>query len=148
MKSLPDGLQRMLTYIRIPLIIIMLLFFLMWMQFKYPSGCGYRDWTTSINQGYFEAVVEEECCWGCVYTIILRKANGWSGLGFDTKVFVYEPASSVYGSLDTSTHEPVVIWLSPNELEIAVDRLGSIHKQLSKARGVKIEYHIGSVDYP
>jgi len=120
---------------------------MMLVRTNYHSNCSNDFRAISPSEGNFEAVVEEECCSGfaswCAVRIKLRKIDGW---GFDTEIFVYNP-TFVYEK-GPWTHEPLVVWLSPNELDITVDRVGSIHKQLSKARGVKIEYHIVSVDYP
>ena len=47
----------------------------------------------------------------------LHRRTGW---GLDTKIFVYGPVGG--GSGESWSHEPVVVWLGANELEIAVDQ--------------------------
>jgi hypothetical protein len=143
MKGSSYYLLRVWRWVRIPVmsavIIVMVLYFLMWMHAN--SDCGYSSRTISPKQGTFDVVVEGECCdWGCIDTVKLRRRDGW---GSDTKIFVYNPNLGPDG-----THDPVVVWLSPNELEIAVDSVSHIHSQLGQARGVRITYRIGSVDHP
>lgn len=98
---------------------------------------GYSDLRTiSPERGNFDAVLQRECCdRGCTDRIVLRR---W---GFDTKIFVYEPAVSDPKNL-------VVAWLSPDELKITVDEVSHIYSQKAKARGVRITYKIGKVDDP
>jgi hypothetical protein len=56
---------------------------------------------------------------------------------------------SIRPGLDGSwNHEPTVVWLSAYELEVSVDRISQIVYQRQKARGIKVTYRIGKVDYP
>lgn len=70
--------------------------------------------------------------------VVLRRMDG---RGPDTEVFVYYPASR-------DLHIPVMAWLSPNELEITIDRVEEIYKQKSEACGIRITYRIGEVAGP
>jgi len=112
-------------------------------------SCDTFGRTTVWNQGDIEAIIEEKVCgiiggW-CSVTVKLHKKKGF---GFDTVVFDYSPAYSSPSLGKPWTHEPFVAWLDANELEIAVDRVSSVGTQLKEARGVKIRYHIGSVECP
>ena len=138
---------RAWRWVRIPVIIVallaMLLYFLLWYLVNYD--CEYERQTISPKQGDFDALVEEKWCgligsW-CEVAVKLHRRTGW---GLDTKIFVYYPASMDPGK--SWTHDPVLAWLSANELEIAVDRLDEIHTQLAESHGVKIKYQIGFVD--
>ena len=64
----------------------------------------------------------------------------------DATIFVYNPTDAYLPRGAPWTHDPVATWLSPNELQIAVDRVGQIRRQVTEARGIKIIYRIGSVD--
>ncbi len=146
MKELSYYLLSVWRWIRIPtiiaLIIVTLLYSLMWIYEN--TDCGYSIRTLSPKQGDFNALVQEECCnWGCAVTIKLHKRRGW---GFDTEIFVYNPTSIFERKESPWTHDPLVVWLNPNELEIAVDRIGKINSQLLEAHGIKITYRIGFVD--
>ena len=107
------------------------------------SGCWHGTSTFSSREGNFDAILDEECCSGCTETVTLRRK--W---GFNTKIFVYSETDAYEPPGTPWTHNPVIVWLSPNELEIAVDRIGHIYTQLTEARGVRIIYRIGSVDEP
>ena len=145
MKGRPHHLQQAWRRVRIPVTIVMVLYLvLICIRAGYHSTCAHDIRTISPQQGKFDAVVEEECCSGfggwCEVAIKLRWRAGW---GLDTKIFVYDPDLGPGG-----THDPVVTWLSANELEIDVDSVSHIHSQLGQARGVKITYRIGSVKHP
>lgn len=116
------------------------------MRVLLSGGCGYSSRTISPKRGNFRAVVVEKCCGsGCIGTVRLRRTDGW---GFDSKIFVYETADDYAPPVKEWTHDPVVVWLSPNELEIGMDRVGHIYSQKTEARGIRITYLIGSVDHP
>jgi hypothetical protein len=63
-------------------------------------------------------------------------------------VHITGEAHSEPGLFGSWNHEPTVVWLSANELEISVDRISHIMSKLEDARGIKITYKIGKVDFP
>jgi hypothetical protein len=148
MKGWPYYLRCVWRSVRIPVAIIMLLVsllcFIIWLYVN--AGFEYHSRTISPKQGNFDAVVEEKCCNAdgvCAVTVKLHRRTGW---GLDTKIFVYD--SSYEPPCRPWTHDAFVVWLSANELEIAVDRVSYIDSHVEDARGVKVTYHIGSVGYP
>ncbi|MFZ0932086.1 MAG: hypothetical protein WAN11_26035 [Syntrophobacteraceae bacterium] len=135
------SLRRFLLWsgVAVTLLVLMLFLLLWWYS---NSDCGHNTFTFSPKEGNFEAIADDECCdWGCRVTITLHRTRGW---GLDTDVFIYKPthADSPW------THDPVVAWLSANEMVVAVDRVGYIYSQKTGAHGVRITYRIGSVDEP
>jgi hypothetical protein len=107
------------------------------------SDCGHTSRTIFSGNSKYEAVVEEEACGsGSTVTIKVRKRGAWF---VETLVFAYTP-TNIYEKNRTWTHDPVVSWLSPVELEIAIDRIGHIEREVTETHGIKIKYKIGSVD--
>ena len=49
---------------------------------------------------------------------------------------------------ETNGSAPKITWIGPTALNIAVDHIGEISKQLDSMQGVKISYTIGTQDYP
>ena len=131
--------------IRIPLImLVIILGGLIFIRAKYQGDCAQENRTISCKLGNYDAVVEEVCCNACIVTIKLHRTNAW---GAESSVFVYE-TTNVYDDNKSRSHDPVITWLNANELEIAVDRVGRITRQIAESSGIKIIYRIGSVDYP
>lgn len=128
--------RKYLLNIWTPVVILIALNLYVWAQL-HIHPCGYSDIRTiSPKQGNLDAVLQRECCdRGVTEKIVLRR---WL---FDTEIFVYEPAGS-------DPNKTVLVWLNPTELEITVDRVSHIYSQLAEVRGVKVTYHIGSVDDP
>ena len=141
---------RVLLCVCIALIATVLLAFLGLRSFFWQSDrdCAENSQTVRQENGNIEAVIRVKCCdWiagGCTETILLRKRDG---TGSETKIFVYDPTILIYGG-DELSHDPILTWLGPNELEIAVDRVGEIHFQKTESRGVNIVYRIGIVENP
>ncbi|MDR3560405.1 MAG: hypothetical protein P4N59_03035 [Negativicutes bacterium] len=104
----------------------------------------------SSSGGNFDAVVDDMSCdgFGGFEVIIVRLVSRGMWPIPDATIFVYNPTDAYRPRGVPWTHDPVVTWLSPNELQIAVDRVGQIRRQVSEARGIKIIYRIGSVDSP
>jgi len=135
------ALWRFFLWSGISMILLVLLLFL-FVRWYSNSNCGHNIFTFSAKEGHFDAVADHECCdWRCKVTITLHRTRGW---GLDTDIFVYKPthANAPW------THDPVIAWLSANEIVVAVDRVGHIYSQKTEARGVRITYRIGSVDEP
>ncbi len=147
MKGWTYYLLRVWRWLWISLTVMMLLVILLYFILKIwvSSSCVYDSRTISPTRGDYDAVVEDKCCGligsSCEMRVKLHRRTGW---GLDTKIFVYGPYSG--GSGESWSHEPVVVWLSANELEITVDRLDQIDTQLKEAHGVKITYRIGFVN--
>lgn len=142
-------LLRFWSWVRIKLLILAILLTVlycvrMWTQTEFHKGCLQESRTVGLPQRGLDAVVEEEWCGGGlgggdIGTIKLRDRERW---GLETSVFAYSISN------EGGPHEPIVVWLSENELEISVDRISSIISQRGKVRGIKITYRIGKVDYP
>jgi hypothetical protein len=145
MKRWQGFLLRFLLWSSISVIALTLLLYLfLWWYLN--SNCGHNTFTFSAKGGDVDAIVDDECCdWGCKETITLHGTHGW---GLDTEIFVYKPTHADRPPGTPWTHDPVVTWLSPHDLEISVDRIGHIYSQKTKAREVSITYRIGSVDEP
>jgi hypothetical protein len=135
MKSRRNYLHSIWTPVVIMVIVNLILWFHSYLHLE--NNCGYSDLRAiSPKQGNLEAVVQRECCdRGCTERVVLRSGQ------LDTKVFVYELGSH-------GPDMPVIVWVSPEELNITVDRISHIYSQLREANGVKITYQVGSVDDP
>jgi hypothetical protein len=137
MKRWSRYLLRFLLWSGISMTVLILFFcFHLWLYVN--SGCGYCSRAVSPQQGNFRAVMIGMCCdGGCRDMVVLRRVDGW---WFDTKIFVYQPLHGF--------PEPVITWLSPNELQIAVKSVADIYTQKTEARGIRITYQIGYPGHP
>ena len=141
---LPEGISIMNPYRDNPEIIPVISKF----YNKFYNDSNLRYLILGINPGRFGAGVT-----GIPFTDSKRLSEkcGLSIPGVNTfetsSVFVYE-TTNVYDDNKSRSHDPVITWLNANELEIAVDRVGRITRQIAESSGIKIIYRIGSVDYP
>lgn len=144
-------LLRVWRWSRVPLIVFILLYLgLLYMQARNDSACLHEYHTISSNGGNFDAQVDDMSCegFGGFEVVIVRLVSKAIWPVRDATVFVFNPTDAYLPRGAHWTHDPVVTWLSPNELQIAVDRVGQIRNQVTEARGIKIIYRIGRVDYP
>lgn len=151
MNVLRYYLLRIWRWIRIPLIIFMLLYLgLLYSRWQYESTCAHGYLTINSSGGSFDALVDDMCCdgFGGFEVVIVRLVSKAIWPSPDATIFVYNPTDVYVPRGAHWTHDPVVTWLSPNELQIAVDRVGQIRRLVTEARGIKIIYRIGRVDYP
>lgn len=124
---------------------------IMWKRAKNYKTCFHAiRIASSPYQGGLDVLVEEDLCGAGfitenIGTISLRGRGFW-GIT-ETPVFIYHISHNP-GSEGIAAREPVVVWLSSDELQISVDRISHIISKLDEARGIKIAYKIGKVDYP
>ena len=143
-----DYFRRVWRWVRIPVAVVMTLYLCVTcieQEFFYDPGFHtYFSRTTSPERGNFRAVYISKFCVGdYMDLVVLRRIDG---RGPDTTVFVYEPTDEP--GPEGRFHRPVLVWLSPNELEISLDRVCHIFSQIREWNGVRITYRIGSVDRP
>lgn len=144
---------RIWRWVRIPVAVIMTL--CLWLvyigQTWHPAHdfLAYGSRTATPRQGNFRAVYISKSCDTAfgggeeyINMVVLRRRDG---RGPDTKIFVYTPTYDFEPIWKPRTHDPVLVWLSANELEISVGPLDEIYTQLREAQGVNITYHIGDV---
>lgn len=158
MKRILFYLLLLWRWIRIPILILALiliaLYYIITMgRVEYQKGCIHENRTVSSSQQGVDAVVEEVFCGGGfgggdIATIKLHgRAGLWNIWSKEVPIFVYH-ISNELGVNGIINHEPMLVWLSVNELEISVDHISQIIYQKEEVRGVNITYKIGKVDYP
>jgi hypothetical protein len=122
------------------------LFFLLWPIPRGMEKCASHVTQRISGPGLYDAEVSETGCWGIVGSDVMSVNLVSRVSNRDVTIFRYD-RKNADPRLSRQDVGPTVTWLAGNRLAISIDMISSVEKEVDEKDGVRIEYHIGSIEY-